>query len=416
LTTDLEEHPAMHRVNPEVAAPTRRLTIVSGYGRRPLTPRGRRTQQVREALSRDWDVELVALPAEASTASPPGDVAKSIGLQARLRRWAVAAALGILLDRREPWSARRFLRWRPDCDAALLIATPWSPAVYAARRLRRARIPYVIDCGDPWALTATHDLNPFWAFRARRAERAAWRHAAGAVVTTDGQSARLRAAVPSLPVLVRPNGYDLVPSATTKPRRDDPKRLRLVHFGLLNPRRVKVAPLLGRLLESGLWQTIEFTQFGEDYEATLDAVSDEVEVKRLPMRPWSEVLELAGDYDAAVVVGNPLSHLMPSKAVQYLTLPIPRIALTNSEPDDALRHFVDGRPAWIVLSEDQADAPERVRELVGRDWSAADLRAPESEAWPQVARQIADFIETSVAGADAARPATVRLAPMEGRS
>jgi hypothetical protein len=91
-----------------------------------------------------------------------------------------------------------------------------------------------------------------------------------------------------------------------------------------------------------------------------------------------------------------LGHLMPSKAVQYLTLPIPRIALTNDQPDDALRDFVAGRPGWTVLTEDQADAAAHVWELVAHDWTAADLQAPESEAWPQVARQIADFVEARV--------------------
>jgi hypothetical protein len=170
---------------------------------------------------------------------------------------------------------------------------------------------------------------------------------------------------------------------------------------MLTPRRVDVVPMLAQLQHSGRWRSIVFAQFGEDYESSLERVPDGIEVERHPARPWAEVIERAPEYDAAVVVGNPLSELLPSKAVQYLTLPIPRIALTNSDPGDALREFAAGRPGWLVVADDGSDAATPVWEHLRRNWSAQDLQPPVAEAWPEVAREIGDFIDRCVGPAAA---------------
>ena len=373
--------------------------MVSGYGNRPLTPRGQRTRHLVEELARTWDVDLIAMPAEPTGAQPaPGGRGRS-----GLKKMAGAALRAGLLDRWEPWAVRRLARWSPQVDAALLVATPWSPVIYAGRRLAARGIPYVLDVGDPWVLTASYELNGAWARRARRAEPSLWANAAGAVVTTRGQRDHLHAAFPELSILIRPNGYEpadgQLPAVAAPPR--DLSCLKLAHFGMLTPRRVDVVPMLVQLRRRGRWRSIVFAQFGEDYESSLERVPDGVEVERHPARPWAEVVERAPEYDAAVVVGNPLSELLPSKAVQYLTLPIPRIALTNPDPGDALREFAAGRPGWLVISDDGSDVATPIWEHLHRSWSAQDLQPPVAEAWPEVAREIGDFIDHCV-GSDAA--------------
>lgn len=379
----------------------RRLAVVSGYGLKQLTPRGQRTQWLLKSLERSWEVELTALPPEAPSAGAAPDSGRT-----RLRRAASAAVRMTLLDKWEPWSLRRLGRWQPRVDAGLLIAYPWSPVAYAARRLHRAGVPYVVDAGDPWVLTAVGiDTRLLAKFRTFRAERAIWDGAAGAVVTTTQQAEAISAFFPALPILVRPNGYDPLPTGARAPALGarDPEHLRLVHYGMLSFVRVDVSKLLERLVESGRWKKISFTQYGDDHAGMLAKAPPSVEVEHRSPQAWSEVLAGAGQYDLAVVVGNWLTGQMPSKAVQYMTLPIPRLALSERESDDALAEYVEGRPGWLALAKDEPEAAARLWRHVDRDWTEDELAPPAQEAWPQIAERIADFVDRCVSGAATGR-------------
>src|SRR5689334_11178815 len=112
----------------------RRMVVVSGFGDDALTPRGQRTQQLLRALGRDWEVELVAMPA---TEHRGGAGSKGRSLP---RAVASKAVQQTLFDRWEPWARKRFARWQPQADAAVLIVAPWSLAAIASRRLRAAGI------------------------------------------------------------------------------------------------------------------------------------------------------------------------------------------------------------------------------------------------------------------------------------
>jgi hypothetical protein len=376
----------------------RSLAVVSGYALKPLTPRGQRTQWLIKAFERGWDVELTALPAE----SPAGGSAPGNG-RAPWRRVAGDAVRTALLDKWEPWSLRRLGRWQPGVDAGLLIAYPWSPVTYASRRLHHAGVPYVVDAGDPWVLTSPGtDTRLLAKYRCRRAERAIWSGAAGAVVTTRQQAEVIAGHFPDLPILVRPNGYEPIGAATAPggdPPARDPEHLRLVHYGMLSFVRVDVGGLLERLAASGRWKSISFTQYGDDHAGMLARAPASVEVEFRPAQPWSEVLAGASRYDLAVVVGNWLTGQLPSKAVQYMTLPIPRLALSQRTSDDALAEYVEGRSGWLALAKDDPEAAGRVREHVEHAWTGEELAPPAEEAWPQVADQIGDFVERCVGAA-----------------
>jgi len=372
--------------------------VVSAYARRPLTPRGQRTQALVRSLERDWEVELIALPEAPDTGN--GGAARG---KALWRRAAGGVVRAVLLDRFEPWSARTFLNWRPQSDAALLVGYPWSPVTRAAARLRSAGVPYVVDSGDPWEITKPYRSRPLPSeWRARRLEPALWRGAAGAVVTTPQQRDRLQEHFPDLPMLVRPNGYDLpdgagMPDGAGPRQPRDPGSLRIAHFGMLLNLRVDVVPFLVALARSGRWTSITFEQFGHDFAGTLDRVPPEVHVVSNPARPWAEVMARASEFDAALVVGNRVGIMLPSKAIQYLTLPIPRIALPARRDDDPLFDYVSERPAWLAVTPEDPDLAERVWEHVNADWSAADLSPPAGEAWPAVADEVSDFIGRCVA-------------------
>jgi len=363
------------------------LVVVSGYGNDKLTPRGQRTRWLVDALRGDWEVEVVAMPEKPSSARPGGTSQRRAGL----RRLAGRIVYGVLLDRWEPWAVRRFWRWRPEAEGAVLIASPWSPVVYASRRLVAARIPYLVDVGDPWVLTAEVDLAGAPTWRAHRDETFLWEHASAAIVTTGAQANSLRALFPELPILIRPNGFTVVDLPPPVERQRDPSVLRLAHFGILSASRIDPVPFLADLARSGRWRLIVLDQFGDDFGVGMDRVPTGVSVRHHTPRPWSEVIASAADYDAALVIAYPLPKLLPSKTIEYSTLPLPRIALTNPDPADALRQYAADHSGWCPVSNGEPDIADRVAAHVDRSWSAAELAPRAADAWPAVAVKLADF-------------------------
>jgi hypothetical protein len=338
-------------------------------------------------------VELVSPPESVSTGGASGS-----GGSIRARQLAAGAVERVLLDKWEPWSIQRMARWRPDADAALLIGHPFSPLVYAARHLRSAGIPYVVDSGDPWALTDPRPANKglsLW--RARRAERRLWEAASGAVLTTSAQADGLRDLFPDLPFLVRPNGYEpLRERSPAPPPKPAAPELRIAHFGMISNQRLDIRPLLRGLSGSGIWERVVFAQFGDDFAAMLDGLEGDLEIERHPAYPWPQVVRRAADYDLALVAGNVNPGQLPSKTVQYLTLPLPRLALTAGSANDALAAYVRDKPGWLAVSSADPAAAERVRSHLARAWTAADLSPPAAEGWPAVAETIVGFVERCV--------------------
>jgi glycosyltransferase involved in cell wall biosynthesis len=371
------------------------MLLVAPLANHQMTPRGQRASNLAGALEREWDVEIVALPAATSIRN-----AVPTSRKGAWRRLASRAGKSVLLDKWEPWAARRIGR-RPRADGAVLVAAPWSPATYAARYLKKAGVPYVVDTGDPWALTHTGEMpTNVSAWRARRAERRIWEGAAGAVVTTEQQGARLHDLFPVLPILVRPNGYVGDPPAadTSRAARGGSRSLRLAHFGTLYDIRVDIGFLLGALADSGDWDSITFVQYGDDAAGMLDRVPAGVRVERHPARPWAELIEISDEFDACVVVGNLFKGLLPSKAIQSLTMPVPRIAVTATTTDDALTDYARGQSGWLVVTPTEEKVAERVLEHVQRSWMATELAPPPEESWQVVGETVARFVDRCLLG------------------
>jgi hypothetical protein len=368
----------------------RRLVILSALAHAPFAPRGIRTRELLRALEERWDVELIAAP-------PPPDGPSRV----RPRRFpAVVGHLadGVALDRYEPWSVRTLLRWSPQADAALLVGYPFSPHAYAVPRLAAAGIPYAVDMGDPWVLTElAPDTTALALLRARRHERRMWTRAAGAILTTEHQRNSLLRLFPALRVLVRANGFDpATVGAAPAAARVTGRTLRLAHFGTIYQARVPVVPFLAALADDGPWERVELHQYGTVVPTAPDCDPRVGVVLHDPL-PWGHAVAEAAGYDAAIVIGNVDSRVLPSKAVDYLTLPVPRVALTPDPDGDALGRYVRDRPGWLTVSPGERDAPGRLAAHVTRAWSQDDLAAPSSEAWPAVASRVADFLDDVLA-------------------
>jgi hypothetical protein len=381
------------------------LVVVSALAHEPLIPRGDRTREIVAALRDDWSVELVAKPTDGLDSSRSPQVGRTL-----VRRALNYAHSSLLLDKFEPWSLRRFGSWRPRADGAVLIGYPFSPLVYAARRLAASEIPYLVDVGDPWVLTADRPIVSNVArLRASRAETRLWAGASGAVVTTENQAARLHARFPSLPILVRPNGYpDPGPGrAGALPqtgRRPAGSVLRIAHFGNISWARLDVSALLTSLGQSGTWERVELHVFGSDWTETV-AQGRAYSAFFHESRPWLDVVNDSRLFDLAMVIGNRDASQLPSKAVAYLQLPIPRLAVVADPGTDALAHYLADKKGWIVLQADADDAVARIEEHVSRAWPPEELSPPPEESWRQVSRTIAGFVRDVLGPRAAAPPA-----------
>jgi hypothetical protein len=201
--------------------------------------------------------------------------------------------------------------------------------------------------------------------------------------------------------MARPNGYE-IPDGASRPdpggRERGGSRLRLAHFGVLYAARLDVVPFLTRLQQSGNWDSVRFDQFGGDPDGMLNAAPPGVEVANHAAIPWQEVMARSNEFDAVVVLGNELGELLPSKAVQYLTLQVPRIAITDTERDDALTDFAREHSGWLAVSPTDPEAGRLVAEHVDRAWTAAELDPPAADAWPAVAEELGAFVSRCVSG------------------
>jgi glycosyltransferase involved in cell wall biosynthesis len=371
------------------------LAVISYAAREPFSPRGRRTTALLESLERDFAVELHASPA------PPRAAHRTFSWAPRVRQSAKSLSERVLMDKYERSSRQHFCRWKPNVVGALLIGFPFSPLAYAAHRLRIHSVPYVVDLGDPWVLTNPHPLLRWPALqRAARAETSLWDGASGAILTTNAQAQALRALYPALPILVRPNGYDVLDSHQSIPRpsRDHNTNdtLSLVHFGDLYTPRVDITGFLTRLRESGHWKAIVFAQYGRDWSGVLRSDLSHVRMDLHDPMPWPDVVATSCHHDAAIVIGNRSSHQLPSKAIQYLTLPVPRVALTSGEANDALAQYVADKPGWLSIAFDDPRPADRLRNHLARPWDATDLEPPPEEAWPPVASEILAFVRSAL--------------------
>jgi len=96
------------------------------------------------------------------------------------------------------------------------------------------------------------------------------------VLTTRAQADAISSLYPSLPILIRPNGYDDAGSAdpaSTAPA-DRPSRagesISLVNFGTLSSVLLNAGAVLGRLVDSGRWREVSFAQYGHAWPGMLE--------------------------------------------------------------------------------------------------------------------------------------------------
>jgi hypothetical protein len=110
---------------------------------------------------------------------------------------------------------------------------------------------------------------------------------------------------------------------------------------------------------------------------------------------WARACEIARGFDAAVVGANKNPAQLPSKAIQYLTLPVPRIALTVSGDGGELAAFAAQRPGFVAAGVDSPEDIPRMIAHVRRAWSDEELSPSSDDSWAEVAREVVRFVTQS---------------------
>jgi hypothetical protein len=376
----------------------RQAIVVSFAPGDSFSPRVQRTERLVSALERDFDFQVERVP------SPPPHTVTPLGTT--LPRRVVRRVLRpLVLDRFEIPARLRLRHWKPSAEGALLVAWPFSPIHIAATHLVSAGIPYVVDAGDPWVLTEPFPASwsrPLPRRRAKSAEAFLWHHAAAGVVTTERQARSLKALFPDLDLLVRANGYtptaegqgpaNAAPEAGDRRAQRAEGELRLVQFGSVNPRKLPIGAWLSKLRRVAGLERVRFANYGSVNRPDLLATEDPaVVIEAHEPVEWGRACEIARGFDAAVVVANINPDELPSKSIQYLTLPIPRVAVTAASDRGELGAFAEERPGFIGVRADSEEDVPRLLSHLRHAWSHDELSPPAGDAWGAVARQVVQF-------------------------
>jgi hypothetical protein len=380
----------------------RKAIVVSFADGNRFSPRVQRTDRLVVALEQEFGYRVERLP------GPPRQAVGPHGATMP-RRFARRALRPLVLDPFE-MAARLALRgWKPSARGALLIGWPFSPVYVAASRLIAAGIPYVVDAGDPWALTEPSPAPRSRLLprrRAKAAETFLWRHAAAGVVTTGRQARDLQSLFPGLDLLVRPNGY--TPAAELAVDREelggaahdalDPPappvdtELRLVQFGSVNPFKLPIGGWLSRLRRVAGLTRVRFVNYGSvDRPDLLESDDPAVVVETRDPVEWAQACQIARGFDGAVVGANTNPAELPSKSIQYLTLPVPRVAVTASSDPGELGAFAARRPGFIAVDVESREDVLRLISHLRRAWSDQELSPPAADSWAAVARCVVGF-------------------------
>jgi hypothetical protein len=408
--------PARGPVDSWDPSPDREAIVVSFAefaGDLPISPRVQRTAHLTAALEREFEFRVARVPEHLGQAAHQSRESRPRGLARKALRPLALDDLEI--------PARVVMRgWKPSGSGALLIGWPYSAIYVAASHLVAAGIPYVVDVGDPWWLTEPTSprlSRRLSVLRARAAETFLWRHAAAGVVTTETQAGNLRALFPDLELLVRPNGYLAadepgVQAAPADAGTDDGE-LRLVHFGSINSARVPVGEWLSALPGAAGIRRVRFANYGPVSRPELLQTGDPaVALEVHDPVDWGRACQIARTFDAALVVANANPAKLPSKAIQYLTLPVPRIALTVSGDGGELAAFATQRPGFVPAGLDSPEDIPRMIDHLRRSWSDEELSPSAGDSWAEVAHEVVGFAIQSWhrTGAPGIREQTQRVA------
>jgi glycosyltransferase involved in cell wall biosynthesis len=295
-------------------------------------------------------------------------------------------------------------RQRFDC---VITTSPPQSAHLIGVALRRRGVAWIAELRDGWSFEPP---RAHWPFRIqRRADRALenslLRRASSAVAVTAPIVEDLRARY-SIPVMLITNGFDPEDRAVGEGVEDllDQDRYSLVHTGRMAIARSTPGPLLDavRLLRSSEAEQaarleIVFAGPLSADEAEMLANEDVAEIIRTVgtlERGRALGLQRAADALLVVTEGSTRRSVATGKLFEYLAADRPILVL--GKETEAARIVADVGAGFAVAADDPEEIAAALRRLLDDDPPRADENAVRRYAYPKLAEEYSELIETVV--------------------
>jgi hypothetical protein len=160
----------------------------------------------------------------------------------------------------------------------------------------------------------------------------------------------------------------------------------------VNPFKISIGGWLARVRRTAGLPRVRFANYGSvDRPDLLQSDDPAVVVEIHEPVEWARACEIARGFDAAVVTANDHPAQLPSKSIQYLTLPVPRVGVTASSDPGELGAFAAQRPGFISVDVESQEDVSRLISHLRRPWSDDELAPPADDSWAAVARQVLGF-------------------------
>jgi len=209
--------------------------------------------------------------------------------------------------------------------------------------IRDARLPWIVDLGDPVLAPYTPRR---WRRRALRLEQAVFRHAAHVIVTNPKAVELMRARHGGdTPISVLTQGFDLAFDDTAAANREafDPDRLELLYTGSLYAFRRIDALLTALQADPRIRLSIASVTVPETILAAAKAMPQQLRL--LGFLPHRHALALQRRADVLVNIANDDPAQIPGKFYEYLGAARPILHL-GDDPDLVAERIAELRRGW----------------------------------------------------------------------
>ncbi len=277
------------------------------------------------------------------------------------------------------WRALRIIRkWRPQ---ALISTYPIASAHYIGYLAHRLTgVPWIADFRDPMVQpNYPEDPRIYRAFQ--KIEKFAFSHAARIVVTTPGTAALYAERFPEYPrerIVTISNGFDPLMFADAlrqeRAAAPAPRRLRLLHSGLLYPHErdpLQLFAALAELRDAGhiSAQSVEVVFRASGYQEAFAPHVQRLGLQELitfaPPIPYGEALREMLDADGLLLLqAANCNQQIPAKLYEYLYASRPILCLTDPVGDTGQLLQGLGSP-YIARLDNAADIARALRSFLG---------------------------------------------------
>lgn len=295
-----------------------------------------------------------------------------------LRRFAKSLERNLILpDRVVDWlpfavsKGRRLIKER-DYQLIFSSAFPFTDHLIGYALKSKAKIPWVVDYGDPWAYRLEAKRSRFAFALDRRMETSVLRRADAVIVATRTTKELYQGKYSFLDhkkVHVLPSGYERAHFQGSQ-RNKQKGGLRLVHTGAIYGIRGATQPFFEglkiALMEAPeVERDLTFTMAGKMWRKEFADPSLARFVKSIGFIDFKETISIMRDASILVIWGNRGGLQIPSKIYQYIGARRPILAILGDNKDP-LREVLKGLNRAIIVKNETHEIADALTKIFGQ--------------------------------------------------